>query len=279
MFNSRVICVFVWIVGLVWLLAHGRYQAFIRTDFWPLLAIAIAVLLVFLFVCTSRKAGEGCADYAQQSGLRRWIGALLVLLPLWLAFWGTTERSLNSDAFAQRWVDTKPAVQDRPSDSNIEEADADTADVLTEPQSEAPAEKVVEVEAEPAESDPVIEVAPQTTPRDLTLLELFNEAEYILGERVTTIGRVHRADNQPDRQFVLFRFVMNCCAADAQPMGVPVRLKSESVTMPERDQWVRVEGTILEEKIDGYDRYVLDVDTVVEIEAPRSPYLQMEMDW
>lgn len=48
--------------------------------------------------------------------------------------------------------------------------------------------------------------------------------------------------DDPDNVFYVARFVVTCCAVDAQPIGVPVYLPGWSATYS-TDQWVQVTGT------------------------------------
>jgi uncharacterized repeat protein (TIGR03943 family) len=60
----------------------------------------------------------------------------------------------------------------------------------------------------------------------------------------------------PDaKQFTLFRVKMNCCAADAIPVGVVI-VCEENVTRFHDKDWVEVEGQIQFHKVTGHERYL-----------------------
>lgn len=78
-----------------------------------------------------------------------------------------------------------------------------------------------------------------------------------------------------DKEFTLFRVKMNCCAADAIPVGVRI-ISPENITNIKPKEWVQVEGQIQFLKLKGQDKYlpVLQLkskDQVVRT-APRPDY-------
>lgn len=77
--------------------------------------------------------------------------------------------------------------------------------------------------------------------------------------------------NLPDGQFMLARYVLNCCTADAGGVGMRVAW-SNGQSMP-NDQWVRVTGTVRTIEIDGIAHPLLIAQSVRVIEVPDRPYL------
>jgi hypothetical protein len=57
-----------------------------------------------------------------------------------------------------------------------------------------------------------------------------------------------------DKEFTLFRVKMNCCAADAIPVGVRI-ISAENITRFTPKQWVEVEGQIQFHKVVGQEKY------------------------
>ena len=69
----------------------------------------------------------------------------------------------------------------------------------------------------------------------------------------------------------LARFVVTCCAVDAQPVGVPVRIANWADQYDE-DDWLEVEGTFtLLETATGQE-IVLQPESVTQIDIPEDPY-------
>ena len=69
----------------------------------------------------------------------------------------------------------------------------------------------------------------------------------------------------------LARFVLTCCAVDAQPVGVPVQIENWQQTY-EEDQWLEVEGVFRLADTDDGEQIVLIPDTIEEINQPDNPY-------
>lgn len=66
-------------------------------------------------------------------------------------------------------------------------------------------------------------------------------------------GMFNRLNN--DKEFTLFRVKMNCCAADAIPVGVRI-ISNENITRFDPKQWVEAEGQIQFHKLVGQDKYL-----------------------
>ena len=77
--------------------------------------------------------------------------------------------------------------------------------------------------------------------------------------------------NLPEGQFMLARYVLNCCTADAGGVGMRVAW-SNGQTLP-NDQWVRVIGTIRTIELEGIEHPLLVAQSVRVIEVPDQPYL------
>jgi uncharacterized repeat protein (TIGR03943 family) len=102
-----------------------------------------------------------------------------------------------------------------------------------------------------------------------------NDPDNPFTEPVTLVGFV-TADSEITDGFVLARFVMSCCAADAQPLLVRIRHDGE---VPELDSWVEVTGTHVPAPTDLPEgerpftrNIVLEADEVVPIDQPAEPY-------
>ena len=91
------------------------------------------------------------------------------------------------------------------------------------------------------------------------------------GKPARVTGFVYRDDRLPRDWFLVARFVVKCCAVDAQPVGLPVRAADGGV--PERGRWVAVEGVWEVAEIDGQRRAVIAATTVTPTARPDQPYL------
>jgi putative membrane protein len=91
-----------------------------------------------------------------------------------------------------------------------------------------------------------------------------------IGKTVRVTGFVYREEGaEPDR-FLVARYILKCCAVDAQPVGLPVR---SSTPAPERGTWIVVDGTWDVERDGEHRRPVIVARMVTRTERPGQPYL------
>jgi len=91
------------------------------------------------------------------------------------------------------------------------------------------------------------------------------------GEEATIIGFVYRDNRFAQEQFMVSRFTVSCCVADAAPIGLVV----DWADAPDlsSDQWVEVHGRFEAREFDGVMMPVLVADEIVLIDPPAQPYL------
>jgi len=69
------------------------------------------------------------------------------------------------------------------------------------------------------------------------------------------------------------RFIVTCCAVDAQPVGVPVYAPNWKADLAV-DDWVRVTGSFgVNPSSSSAQSIAVTADTVTPIEEPDEPYL------
>lgn len=106
--------------------------------------------------------------------------------------------------------------------------------------------------------------------------------EAIVGKEADVIGFVFHdaagrdtadgdAQNENADSFLLARYVVSCCVADAAYVGLTVRWPES--TALEQDQWVRVRGQLDTQQVDGITRPILIADEVEPADMPSQPYL------
>ncbi|MCJ1714015.1 TIGR03943 family protein [Curtobacterium sp. VKM Ac-2922] len=89
----------------------------------------------------------------------------------------------------------------------------------------------------------------------------------LVGKRVTLTGFVVPGSGD---SFTLTRFVISCCAVDAQPVGLGVTTDG---TVPRENQWVRVTGAFADNPDQASDvRIVIRAATVRTVAQPEDPY-------
>jgi len=92
------------------------------------------------------------------------------------------------------------------------------------------------------------------------------------GDNVNVIGFVYKdARFAGTDNFMVVRFTLSCCVADARPIGLMVQ-NADGVTI-EQDTWVNITGTIAIEDVDGVPTPVIVTDSIEPTEQPEQPYL------
>ncbi|MDF2719947.1 MAG: hypothetical protein K0R28_6872, partial [Paenibacillus sp.] len=95
----------------------------------------------------------------------------------------------------------------------------------------------------------------------LTTLDLY--ARQFTGKKVKLSGFVFRDETMNARQFVIGRFSVQCCSADAAPFGVLI--ESDRAGLYASDQWVEMTGTIGTTKFDGSELMVVKAEQIVKM--------------
>ena len=87
------------------------------------------------------------------------------------------------------------------------------------------------------------------------------------GEQVSFTGFVTRDETTPPNEFVLTRFLISCCVADA--LSANVRVVGATPGEFREDEWVRVEGAMypLGREV------IVDASEIVGVPRPERPYL------
>jgi len=106
-----------------------------------------------------------------------------------------------------------------------------------------------------------------------SLLRQTTELSVFSDKPVDVVGFVSADPDDPENMFFVSRFIITCCAVDAQPVGVPVYAPdwADDVAV---DQWVRVTGGFDTNPSSASDQAVVVVPDAVEVvDQPGEPYL------
>ncbi|MFS8841850.1 TIGR03943 family putative permease subunit [Synechococcus sp. W55.2] len=115
---------------------------------------------------------------------------------------------------------------------------------------------------------------PKLDPRQRTLLDWVRTLDvypdpYTYEDQPVRVQGFVIPDERPDH-FVIARFLVSCCAADAYPVGLPVRWpEAEQLTA---DSWLRLEGRMAVEQRDGLSQLVIVAERLEPIPVPANPY-------
>jgi putative membrane protein len=106
-----------------------------------------------------------------------------------------------------------------------------------------------------------------------SLLRQTSELSFFSGKPVDVVGFVSADPDDPDNMFFVSRFVVTCCAVDAQPVGVAVYSPNWADDLAS-DQWVRVTGGFATNpSSSSVQDIALVPDSVTVVEQPGEPYL------
>lgn len=123
------------------------------------------------------------------------------------------------------------------------------------------------------EGDVGAEIFATLTVRDwASLLSQNQNPSFYRGKPVSTVGIVTVSESSND-VFLLTRFVVTCCAVDAQPVSIPVYLPGWQQDLAV-DSWVRIEGGFQPSPSGATQAPVILVPVeITPEEVPREPYL------
>ena len=116
-----------------------------------------------------------------------------------------------------------------------------------------------------------------TRPEDRSLIDwvrtlnVYPEPDAYEGQTVNVEGFVIHSPELPDDYLMLARFVITCCAADVYPVGLPVKLTGDRADYP-ADAWLRVDGSMMTETLNGQRQLVIQAEQLTPIEEPENPY-------
>ncbi len=123
-------------------------------------------------------------------------------------------------------------------------------------------------------SDQVFSIAP-TQRNVLDWVRAFSAStnlDEFIGQPADLIGFVYRdARFEDDQEFMVARFTVNCCVADAVAIGVIVR--SPQAAELSADDWVRVQGKFEVRDFLGQRTPILIAETIERVPMPERPYL------
>lgn len=97
------------------------------------------------------------------------------------------------------------------------------------------------------------------------------EPAFFNGEEVDVIGFVYRDERFGDNMFMVSRFTISCCVADANPIGLIVEWPDAPALVD--NSWVQVNGTLLAQSFDNRTIPIVQATNVTITEAPAQPYL------
>ncbi len=93
------------------------------------------------------------------------------------------------------------------------------------------------------------------------------------GTEARVVGFVYRDERFGPDTFLVARFTVSCCVADAAPIGLIVRWP-DAPDLP-ADQWVEVHGRFAAGDFNGLQVPILIAEEIIPTEPPAQPYLYL----
>ncbi len=102
-------------------------------------------------------------------------------------------------------------------------------------------------------------------------LTVYPEPDAYTGQKAKVKGFVIHSKTLPDQYLLISRFVLTCCAADAYPVSLPVKL-SQSRDTYKPDTWLEIEGNMITETVGDKRQLVIAAKKLTPISEPKNPY-------
>jgi uncharacterized repeat protein (TIGR03943 family) len=105
-------------------------------------------------------------------------------------------------------------------------------------------------------------------------LNVYPEPDAYMGQPVKVKGFVVHSKDLPSQYFLISRFVITCCAADAYPVGLPVKLSKLNKNRDAYpvDSWFEVKGQMITESLNGKRQLAIEANSLEKIPEPPNPY-------
>ncbi|MGU3397562.1 TIGR03943 family putative permease subunit [Priestia sp. D51] len=98
-----------------------------------------------------------------------------------------------------------------------------------------------------------------------------NNTDQFIGKKIEVNGFVYREKGFKDNQFVVARFGISCCAADASVYGLLSTLENASTL--KKDTWVHIKGIIQKTTYNEENVPYIQVQQIESIDQPDNPYV------
>jgi uncharacterized repeat protein (TIGR03943 family) len=114
-------------------------------------------------------------------------------------------------------------------------------------------------------------------PEDRNILDWLREFNRIENpatfndEKVNIIGFVYREPYMTANQFMVARFTMSCCVADAFAIGIA--LESDTASTYETGTWIQVQGVLRSGMFGEHNVPIIQPTSIQATEVPSAPYL------
>jgi len=203
----QTLTILIWFVFILSLILSGKLRTFIKKDYIPFTFLGVVILLVLLIIRFKRIKKE----VSPYLNFMRGVSFLVFLFPVLLA---VIVRPGNLSTFAA----SKRGVS-----MEFKSRDVNILELLKE------------------------NIKNEGKYKKLNIKQLLSFArekpEKIDGTLVSVEGLVFKKKGGPPDKFILIRFLITCCAADATPLGIEI-ISEEAVENLKQDTWIKVKGKV-----------------------------------
>jgi len=105
----------------------------------------------------------------------------------------------------------------------------------------------------------------------LRLFESQEDHTEFIGQPVNVIGFIYEQPTEDGTSFMVVRFTISCCVADALAIGLP--FDTENIDMPATGTWVRIAGTLDVGLHNGEEMPIIQPENITPVDIPADPYL------
>lgn len=102
-------------------------------------------------------------------------------------------------------------------------------------------------------------------------LNAYPEPDAYQGQSAKISGFVIHPPQLPDNYLLLSRFIITCCAVDAYPVGIPIKLSNNKNVYPS-DSWLEIQGQMQPDNVNNRRQLVLVAKSIKTIPTPSDPY-------
>ena len=260
----------VWGSVLLAIFFTGRIGAYLHPTFRPFAMAAGFTLVVFAILMLFAPTTGASHGTGVRSTVRGVLTSLLLVGSLLLAFYNSSD-SMDATAVANRNYVQDISQLPGPQLSGVAQS--------------APAEAVLPGEGGKSQEAKAAEADPYSLPKNkqgqvraqlvdfLYAVQLPEMRSQLENKQVEVIGQLMPAktNNPKGDRFVIIRMMMSCCAADAQPIALPL----EPLEKPSLSEmtWVKVTGTASFPVVGGKRTPLIQNAALEKIPTPDEPYL------
>lgn len=261
------------------LLLTGDIHYYIAPKMMPFTYLALVILFILGVMQLWRSGSENhdelycnCGFNHANTGspLQTFFLYALFILPVLTGLW-FPHTVLDSSIVANRGIQYGTGLFAMPAEPTSTPNPSSAEQNTGEEQNEGINELLAEMEATKTEllnSDKII----VDDERYTDILYFTNEFPHdFAGKEIEITGFVFKEPDFEENQFVVARFSITCCVADAVVLGLLAT--SENANDLGEDQWIRATGQLSTTIFDGIDLPYLHITDIEKIEQPEYPYV------